>query len=141
MSYGSHVQGIIDSVVTVVKTATSLGNRVYPDYIIEIDTFPAAMVRIQGDRQTARGPRVTQHETSIKIEVVMLGQGTEAMQDLLIGYVGEVIDKLEVTPRTLSNAAINNVEVDGVEYSISPRDQAISYYAHIAFRVISIRNV
>lgn len=142
MGYATDIQGFKDSLDTVVKSTTTFGaTNAFFDYIKNLTSYPAVLMRLESDRVTPRGPSETEHLLTFRIIVHHQGTGTEADLNSVIGYVGEIVDAIEAD-RDLSNSKVMNTEHMQTTYSSrADVESFVLYYAHIIVEVQAFRNV
>lgn len=138
--YGTWIKSIKDSLIAVVKTATSFSEHTYADYVKEVAGNPTAFVRLRRDDVTDIGPVETRHIITFEIQVIYRGSHREASLDKVIEHVGEIVDAIEAD-RDLSNSYVLNTEVVLVDYTFRATESAVIHYGQITCEAEVLRNV
>jgi len=141
MGYADFMKGILTSVINLVAgTASFDSSRAIADFLKSLEglSYPVAFIRLIEDRPEPRGPKLTEHYITYRIEIHHRGTGTKSDLDSLLDYSGEVIDAVE-SDRTLGNANIQNTEYMRGNFSYRPTPTAIFYYCYVELRIRAIR--
>lgn len=138
--YSTHLTDIKDKLVDIIQTTSSFASNTWADYVKKVSSYPVCFVRLRNDMIDDIGPAETRHLTTFTVQVENRGSYDEANLDLIIAYVGQIIDAIEAN-RTMSSSHVANSEITGVDYTLRNDNEAVFHYAHITVVVSSLRNV
>ena len=134
--YQTLYQGLIDTIIaTTTFTSTNTTGAYIKDWAGV--TYPTCMVRPMRDRliSTELGGALEVREARFKVIIKNTGTGTKANQDTIIGYVGEIIDKIK-TSRNLGVSMAAEASDEDTDYSLSSDRSAVFYYAIMTIKVL-----
>ena len=145
MGYGSNFTAILDALITtIVATTTFTSANTSGAYLKSwqgVD-YPICIVRPRNDNAvTVHINEVHAERRAVfRVEVRAKGTGTQDNLDTIIGYVGEIVDQIEGNRNLgVTTGMFVDVENINVDYSISPAESAIFYFAILEVRIRYIR--
>ena len=141
VNYGVFIKDLKDSLKTTIDGTTSFSGKTHADYADSVDYNPNARIELDRDDFDDSGPVVSLHWATFLVKVRYLAGVAESDMNLMMGYVGEIVDAIEAD-RTLGSSYVLRSEVKSTEWSIQVdrNTQGIIRHCHITVLVESIRN-
>lgn len=145
MGYSTDFTAILDALITtIVATTTFTSDNTSGAYLKSWQgaTYPICLVRPRSDAAITvmMGEVHAERLAVFRVEVRAKGTGTQDDLDTIIGYAGEIIDQIEGNRNLgVTTGIFIDVENINVDYSLSPAESAVFYYAILEVRIRYIR--
>jgi hypothetical protein len=142
-SYDVNLLAIKNALKATINSTVTFRDKITFKYIENppADQNPFAHGSIVGDQMKALGVMETLSMVYFKVEVAYICAPTEDELDILIGYIGEIIDAIEADRHLGDFAHVDNTEVTNVTYGYTEGDQALVRMAVMDIAVRSLRNM
>jgi len=140
--YATRIDTIKDALKGVINGTTTFNGKMSFDYIENPSASqnPFAHCSIASDSLRAIGAKETQSLITFRINIVYICDYTETAMDNLVGYIGEIVDAVEVN-RKLGTSVIDTTEITNVTFGFDEGEEGLVRYSTIIITVRTLRNM